>query len=156
VRALTRADVLELGAGDSAGTALTRLLLTRMPDYRSNLVARRFMSELERETYVRQNIRTLRPEYPPGRLWRMLVRYLYEYQYLGPGLGSRAITDPRGYLAGSTWFADDFFASGALDEARFDALARAVARLCACYAVDESRFVTAGSGASSRPACTPR
>jgi hypothetical protein len=157
VRELTRADVRELAAGGSAGTALTRILLTRMPDYRANLVARRFMSEPERETYVRHNVRTLRPEYAPGRLWRMLVRYLYEYQYLGPGLGSRAIADPRGYLADSTWFDADFFASGALDEPRFDALAEGVARLCACYALDESRFVSArpaGSGASSRPACT--
>jgi hypothetical protein len=127
-----------------------------MPDYRANLVARRFMSEHERETYVRHNVRTLRPEYPAARLWRMLVRYLYEYQYLGPGLGSHAIADPRSWLAQSTWFDADFFASGALDEPRFDALAEAVARLCACYAVDESRFVSAGSGASSRPACTTR
>jgi hypothetical protein len=132
LRARTRDDLRELAAGGSAGAALTRILLTRMPDYRANLVARRFMTEVERETYVRHNVRTLRPEYPPAELWRMLVRYLYEYQYLGPGLGSRAVGDPRTWLARSTWFDDDFFASGALDERGFDTLAGAVARLCAC------------------------
>jgi hypothetical protein len=155
VRERTRADLRELAADGSAGTALTRILVTRMPDYRANLVARRFMSEAERETYVRHNVRTLRPEYPPVRLWRMLVRYLYEYQYLGPGLGSRAIADPRAWLARSTWFDADFFASGALDEHRFEVRVGAVARLCACWAVDDRRFVSAsGSGASSRRACT--
>jgi hypothetical protein len=39
-----------------------------------------------------------------------------------------------------TWFDADFFAPGVLDEARFDALAAAVARLCACYALDEAKF----------------
>jgi hypothetical protein len=84
----------------------------------------------------------------------MLVRYLYEYQYLGPGLGSRAITDPRAFFVDSTGFAADFFASGALREARFDTLAAAVADVCRCYAVDERRFVSAGSGASSHRAGT--
>src|SRR5882672_9949712 len=139
LRDVTRPDVAELAAGGSAGAALTRIVLGRMPDYRANLIARRFMSDHERETYVRHNIRTLKPEYPPARLWRMLVRYPYEYQYLGPGLGSRAIADPRAYLVHSTWFDTDFFASGALDESRFDGLATAVAHLGACYEVDESR-----------------
>ena len=44
--------------------------------------------------------------------------------------------DPRDFLLRSTWFADDFFATGMLDETRFDALAAAVGRLCACHAVD--------------------
>jgi len=140
VREQTRDDVGELSRDASPGTVLARILLTRMPDYRANLVARRFMSEPERETYVRHNVRALRAEYPPPALWRMLVRHLYEYQYLGPGLGSRAIADPRAYLVHSTWFDADFIASGVLDEAQFDALADAVARLCACYAVEETRF----------------
>lgn len=52
---------------------------------------------------------------------------------------------------------DPPFASGALDEARFDALATALARLCACSVVDDSRLVSAapGSEASSRRAYTP-
>jgi len=115
---------------------LTALLLTRMPDHQANLVAWRFLDEDERETYVRHNVRTLRGEYLPARLWRMLVRYLYEFQYLALG----AVEDRRGYFFSSTWFAEDFLATGILEEAGFDALATAVADLCASYAVDERRF----------------
>jgi hypothetical protein len=50
------------------------------------------------------------------------------------------IDDPRSFFLSSTWFADDFLATGVLDEPRFDALADAVARLCACHAVDASRL----------------
>ncbi len=144
VRGLTGPDLRHLAAGGSPGAGLARVLVTRMPDYRANLVARRFMRDDERETYVRHNIRTLRPEYPAAALWRMLVRYLYEYQYLGSVLGSAAVADRRAFLVHSTWFDADFFATGALDEARFDALAAAVTRLCACYALDERRFRFAG------------
>jgi len=90
--------------------------------------------------YVRHNIRTLRAEYPAPLLWRMLVRYLFEYQYLGPALGFTRIEDTRSFFLSSTWFADDFLATGILDERRFDTLADAVARLCACHAVDASRL----------------
>lgn len=140
VRMRTGADLAELSAAGPAGAALTRILLTRMPDYRANLVARGFMSEVEKETYVRHNIRTLRPHYLPAHLWRMLIRYLYEYQYLGPDLGLSTVPDRRVFFLRSTWFDEDFLVPGVLDVERFDALAEAVARLCACYAVDERRF----------------
>jgi len=135
VRARAAAD-----PGRPAGAALVRLCLTRMPDYRANLVARRFTTTAERETYVRHNIRTLRAEYPPAALWRMLVRYLFEYQYLGPGLALTAIADPRAYFLHSTWFDADLMVSGVLRGAAFDLLATDVAELCGCYAVDEVRF----------------
>jgi hypothetical protein len=140
VRELTRDDLATLSAERSPGRALTRILLSRMPDYRANLVARRFTTAAERETYVRQNIRTLRPQYAPARLWRMLVRYLYEYQYLGAALGLTSVADPRTFFLSSTWFDADFLATGILDDASFDALTAAVAALCGCYAVDSSRF----------------
>jgi hypothetical protein len=111
-----------------------------MPDYRANQVARDFLTDAERETYVRHNIRSLRPEYPPPLLWRMLIRYLFEYQYLSAALGMTRVADPRAYFLHSTWFADDFLATGVLDEARFEELAAAVARLCACHAVDRTRL----------------
>jgi hypothetical protein len=143
IRAKIRTDLATLARDAvSPGHALTRILLTRMPDYRANLVARLFMSEEERETYVRQNIRTLRPEHPPARLWRMLVRYLYEYQYLGRDLALTAIPDPRYYLWHSTWFVDDFVTTRVLAESRFDTLAAAVAHLCASYAVDKAQLRT--------------
>ena len=92
-----------------------------------------------RETYVRHNIRSLRNEYPPPLLWRMLIRYLFEYQYLAPRLGMTRVANPRDYFLCSTWFADDCLATGVLDEA-FETLAAAVGRLCACYAVDRTRL----------------
>ena len=133
VRHATRADLGALSP-DSPGRALTRILLSRMPDYRANLVATRFMSDAERETYLRHNIRTLAS--PPAHWWRTVVRYLYEYQYLGPRLGSPRIADPRSWFLRSTGFDPD----GVLGDSGFDGLAAAVAALCACYAVDETRF----------------
>jgi hypothetical protein len=140
VRRATAADLAELGRDESPGAALARITVTRMPDYRANLVARAFMSPAEREVYVRHNVRTLRAEYRAALLWRMLVRYLFEYQYLGPALALTGIEDPRSFFVSSTWFADDFLATGILDERRFDVLAAAVAHLCACHAVDGSRL----------------
>jgi hypothetical protein len=140
VRRATTADLTALAADGCAGAALARLTLTRMPDYRANLVARKLLTEAERETYVRHNIRPLRGEYPPPLLWRMLIRYLFEYQYLAPALGMTRVAHPRDYFVSSTWFADDFLATGVLDEARFEALAAAVGHLCACHAVDRSRL----------------
>jgi hypothetical protein len=142
IRMMTAADVAELVSGGMpVGVVLARLLVMRMPDYQANLVAVRFLDEAERETYVRHNVRTLRPSYPPGQLWRMLIRYLYEYQYLG----FSAVADAREFFLRSTWFDADVLATGALDEARFDRLTAAVARMCACYAVDESRFKQTGN-----------
>lgn len=118
------------------GAALTDLLTTRMPDFQCNLLAQRFLDEAERETYVRHNIRALRPELPPDRRWQMLARYLYELQYLR----FSAVADPRRFLLASTWAEEDLIGSGLVERATFDALADAVAALCDGYAVDESRF----------------
>jgi hypothetical protein len=136
VRDRTRSGLLALPGSGSAGGRLCELFLARMPDYQSNLVAARYWSEPERETYVRQNVRSLRSELPPERLWSMLVRYLYEMQYLG----FSATPEPRRYFLGSTWFDRDFLEPGVIDEARFERLAEAAAALCAAYAVDEARF----------------
>ena len=81
-RPLRERDDRRLVAGASAGAALARTLLTRMPDYQANLLAARFWTGDEAEAYVRHNVRTLRGHYEPGQTWRMLVRYLYECQYL--------------------------------------------------------------------------
>jgi hypothetical protein len=139
-RRATATDLAHLGRDGSAGATLARINLTRMPDYRANLVARAFMTEAEREIYVRHNVRTLRGEYPAPLLWRVLVRYLFGYQYLGRALGFTRVEEPRSFFLSSTWFADDFLATGVLDERRFDALAASGARLCACHAVDTSRL----------------
>jgi hypothetical protein len=140
IRAHTAADLRELSAAGSPGLGLVGVLLTRMPDYRANLVARRFMTEAERETYVRHNIRSLGPSYPRERLWRMLIRYLYEYQYLGSHLALTAMEDPRGYFVDGTGFGREFFESRVLDEAAFERMSNGVARMCGCWTVEESRF----------------
>jgi hypothetical protein len=140
IRTRTASDLARLSAEASAGAALVRILLTRLPDYKANLVTRNLMTEDESETYVRHNVRTLRYEYPNAELWRTLIRYLYEYQYLSPALGLTAVPDPRTYFLRSTWFANDFLATDVLDDAQFDRLAECVAGICAAYAVDETRF----------------
>lgn len=121
----------------SPGQRLARILALRLPDFQANLLAVRFLSLVERETYVRHNIRTLRGEYPPERRWRMLIRYLMEYQYLR----FSGVADTRTFFVRSTWFDADFFATRALSEQRFDALVAAVARLCDAFAVDETRLL---------------
>ncbi len=130
------ADLKALAGGGSPGLALASLMLGRISDYQSNIVAWPFLNEAERETYVRHNIRTLRASYNPQQLWRMLVRYLYEYQYLGLS----AVEDPRSYFFQSTWFDIDFIASTVLDIPRFDALAAATHALVTCYEIDPTKL----------------
>lgn len=139
IRRDTADDLAALVASERAATpggALAAVLLRRMADFQANLLAQRFLDRLEIETYVRHNLRTLRPEYPPPKRWRMLTRYLYEYQYLR----FSQVADPRTFFLRSTWFDADFLATGVLDEARLDALLAAVGAICDCYAVDERRF----------------
>ena len=136
LRTMTARDLADVGAGGAPADGLVRLFLARMADWQANLLARRFLSDIEMETYVRHNVRTLRPSYPPTQLFRMLVRYLFEYQYLALS----AVPDPAKFLMRSTWFDQDFMASGVLDAATFAALADAGAHLCASWAVDEARF----------------
>jgi hypothetical protein len=66
----------------------------------------------------------------------MLLRYLFELQYLG----FSAVADAKTFLVRSTWFDADFFATGMLDPRRFGELAEHAAALCACWAVDEAWF----------------
>jgi len=129
-------DLRVLGRDGSPGAALADVFASRLPDYQSNLLGFRFLGRDEREAYVRQNIRPLAREYQPSQLWRLLVRALYELQYLG----FSEIPDPRRYFLQSTWFERDFFACGALDEQRFEALAAAAHAICAAHTIDEARL----------------
>jgi hypothetical protein len=128
-------DAAYLGS-ETGGSALVRMILPRLVDYRANLLAVRFQTEEEREVYVRQNIRTLRQDYQPAGVFRMLVRYLYELQYMR----FSAVDDGRTFFVRSTWFDTDFFQTGILDEGEFDLLVRDVKAVCESYRVDESRF----------------
>lgn len=120
----------------TAGPALVRIILRRLPDYQANLLAQRFLTIAERETYMRQNVRQLHGEYAPERLWRMLARYLYEYQYLA----FSAVEDREEYFLRSTWFDADFIVTGVLDRAAFRAVAESIAEICRAFAVDETKF----------------
>jgi hypothetical protein len=137
VRERCAADVRALSQTGSPGAALAAIFTTRLPDWQANLLAFRFLGRVEREAYVRQNIRPLAREFQPHQLWRHLVRTLYEYQYLALG----EVPDRRSYFVDSTWFARDFFSCDALDEQRFDELAAAARAICAAHAVDESRLL---------------
>jgi hypothetical protein len=140
VRRRTEADLGAIADGRPLGVALGRLLVTRMPDYRANLVARRLMDDAEAETYARHNVRALGAQYRPETAWRLLLRYLFEYQYLLPALGLTRIDDPRDVFIAMTGIDHELFTSGVVDEARFDALAAIVGRLCASHAIDPTRL----------------
>lgn len=135
-RALTDPDLAELSRGRPPGEALAQLFLARISDYQANLLAQRFLERGEIETYIRHNIRTLRFDYAPSQLFRMLIRYLFELQYLR----FSEVTDPMTFFARSTWFDTDFLATGVLDAAKLGDLTERAAAICACYAVDASRF----------------
>jgi hypothetical protein len=140
VRAAAADDLSALAASERlpAGAALTAVLVRRMSDFQANLLAARYLDPTELETYVRHNVRTLRGVYGPARLWRMLIRYLYEFQYLR----FSSVPDRRTFFVRSTWFDADFFDTCVLDAARFDSLTAAVGAICDCYTVDESKFFT--------------
>ena len=65
----------------------------------------------------------------------MMIVGLYEYQYLS----FSRIPDPRRFFLGTTRVEHDFFACGALDGGRFDALCAAAHALCGAHAVDTTR-----------------
>ena len=94
VRDRCAADVRALSRSASAGAALAEIFASRLSDYQANLLGFHFLDPVEREAYVRQNIRPLAREYAPDQLWRHLVRALYEYQYLG----FSAVPDARAYF----------------------------------------------------------
>jgi hypothetical protein len=124
------------GVPASPAGGLVRLLYSRMSDFQSNLVAAQFLATAEMETYVRQNIRQLRNEYESPAFWRMVVRHLYEFQYLR----FSTIEDKREYFFRATACDRDFFATDILTPQRFDTLIAAVADICDTFAVDASRI----------------
>jgi len=129
-------DLGALSRRGSPGDGLADVLELRLPDFQANLLASRYESVLERETYVRQNVRSLRREYPPATKLRQLVRYLYELQYLR----FSAVPNALEYFLAMTGFDDDFLATGLLSEEDLEELSSAASALCDAHAVDESRF----------------
>jgi hypothetical protein len=106
-----------------------------MPDFLTNLLARRFLDPEEMEAYARANVYAhIQDE--PG-VYRQLVRYAYEVQYLG----LTQIADPASYFVDSTWFRELIAAPGVATVERMEAILRAVGRLCACYEIDAAAFI---------------
>lgn len=140
VQKRTKADLAGICAGRPAGEALVEMLLARLPDHRANRIASAFMDESERGSYLRHNIRTLRYEFSPDKLWRMLARYLYEYQYLLPGAGLACVEDPYSFMEKSTGLDFDLVATGVIDRDGFEAGADALGRVFACYEIDPEKI----------------
>ena len=148
VRAHTAAELASLaGPRGDVGQALAQIPLNRMPDYQANLLARRYLSFAERETYLRNNVYSLTLESPSTALFQRLARYAYEYQYLR----FSAVADPLAYFLHSTWLANEYLERRILSEERLQALFETVRSLCGCYAVDEEKFVTTESATPGSP-----
>lgn len=122
-------------AGRSPGELVCDLVLTRMSDFLSNLLARGYLPPEELEAYVRANVHTHVGE--ETRPLHLLARHAYEYQYLSLG----RVDDPERYFLRSTWISDYFVDTGLVPLHHLRALLQAVGRVCACYEVDTSAFV---------------
>lgn len=122
-------------AGQSAGGFVCRLVLSRMSDYVSNMLARRYLRPSELEAYVRSNVS---PHFDEALTpLELLARSAFEYQYLSLGL----VAEPLRYFLQSTWFQTYLLDPGVMTPADLEELFEAVASLCSCYRVDESAFV---------------
>ncbi len=137
LRAHAGRQLAALGAGTgSVGRGLVAPMLERMNDWQSNLLAQRYLTPEERETYVRNNVRPLLNELDSTQLFQALARYAFEYQYLA----FSASANPRATFLASTWFGEQFLARDVLSESRLDELLATVGRLCRCHEIDTTRF----------------
>ena len=121
----------------SLGAGLLQIPLVRMADYQANLLARRYLSRAELETYIRNNVYCLRWTSPPAAFLQRLVRSVFEAQYLELSL----VADRRRYLLSSTWFDQDYLHSGTISESQLEELLSLVQRLCAAQEVDDTKLV---------------
>ncbi len=108
---------------DASPSELVDGIVTRLGDFRANLVLAALATPSEREAYVRQNVRRLRGT---GGPWTRLARYLYEAQYLRFSM----CADQRDTFFAATGFDTEFLANGVLSQASFDELWAAVDGLC--------------------------
>ena len=137
VRDMTRVHNHELAQrSGSLGRGLVAAMRTRFEDYTANLLARRFLSDDELHTYVRNNVACHMHDYQPGEAYQQIIRHAYEVQYL-PLAG---IEQPLQWLASSTWFEQRFIRPGLITAADWAELAALMGRLCALVRIDESRF----------------
>jgi hypothetical protein len=126
---------LEATAG-SVSRALLEAMQLRIEDYMANLVARKFLSADEMDTYVRNNVYSHRPDFKAGKVYLQLIRLAYEFQYLGLA----RIDDPMDWFLKSTGFTDQFISSGLIRAGDFETLTDTVAAICGCFEIDHSKF----------------
>ncbi|NUO53608.1 MAG: hypothetical protein HOV80_32565 [Polyangiaceae bacterium] len=119
---------------EKSGTRIEMLPLTRIEDYRSNLISRRILRPEELEAYVRVNVRSLAAE--PIGILQKLARYAYEGQYLG----LISMTDPFFYLFSGTYLREELIAGDFVSEAALRELFHLVGTLCASYEIDETKL----------------
>jgi len=137
VRKLTQGEArrLEKEHG-SFGAGLLATMLKRIEDYMANLVARRFLSADEMDTYVRNNVASRMTEYAPDRVYLQLIRMVYEYQYLALS----RIENQKKWFFESTWIRPIFIDRGILSRSGFEEIVGLVSEICNCYSLDESGF----------------
>lgn len=138
VRATLSAEVERLEKAGSVGRGLAEIVYTRMEDYRANVVARDFLSRLELETYVRNNVTCLRQSMRTTALFQRFVRYAYEFQYLL----LLELEDPWSYLCTSTWFDREYWSSGVVSRVLTETLFACVTEMCALQQIDRSKLAT--------------
>lgn len=139
VRAATAMEMEHLRASSQSGNPfrfLVKLMITRSEDYQANLLAQRFLRPAEMETYLRHNVYSLVTETDTTGVYARLLRYAYQFQYLRLS----RIDHPLAFFLSSTWFPEEYFRRGILNEAQFQELLDRVGDLCDCYTIDESKF----------------
>lgn len=119
-----------------AARELARFALGRVEDFQSNLLARRYLTDHEMETYVRNNLRAHSGEFRPEQGFHLLARYLYELQYLR----FSSIAHPWRYLVSTTWLRQELIDTGFATEKAARKVAAALGAVLDLYRVDERRF----------------
>lgn len=120
----------------SLGQTLLKRMLVRIEDYMANLVAVRFLSPDEMDTYVRNNVHCHLQNYSSEGIYMQLIRLAYEFQYLSLS----RIENPLEWFYSSTWFVEYFVDNGIISKALFEQLTGVVGEICDCYSVAESKF----------------
>ena len=129
---------LAMSEGESGrlGQAVLKRMLHRAEDFMCNLLAKKFLSPDEMDTYARNNVYSHWDEDASGGIYVQLCRQAYEFQYLRLS----RIEDPMDWFLKSTWFTERFIQTGVISEALFERLMTNVAQICDGYQIDESKF----------------
>ena len=131
-----KADPCRADGVPEAARELAEFAVSRVEDFQSNLLARRYLTSHEAETYVRNNLRAHSSEFRPEQGFHLLARYLYEMQYLR----FTSIPDPWRYVVSTTWLRQELIAPGFVSEAAAQEVARALGEVLDLYSVDERWF----------------